>query len=191
MVSAPAKHDPGDRCEPPEMSAVVQRNIRALVQVRQEQDSQRSLSTRVADGVTAFAGSMWCVYVHALLFGAWAAVNVGWLPGVKRFDPTFVILATFASVEAIFLSTFILISQNRMQRIADRRADLDLQISLLTEHELTRVAQLLDGVARRVDTPRPPDEEMRQVTRDVRPEAVVRELDKAEAEAEQRAAADS
>jgi uncharacterized membrane protein len=56
-------------------------------------------------------------------------------------------LAMAASVEAIFLSTFILISQNRMQRLADRRAELDLQISLLTEHELTRAIQLLDEVA--------------------------------------------
>ena len=176
--------NPDDACEPPHMADVVQRNIRALVEVRRAADARRTASDRIADAVTAFAGTMWCVYLHALLFGTWAVVNLGWVPGVKRFDPTFVILATFASVEAIFLSTFILISQNRMQRLADRRADLDLQISLLTEHELTRVAQLLDGVARRLDAPRPPEDELRQIKRDIRPEAVVRELEKAEGGAE-------
>jgi uncharacterized membrane protein len=178
--------NPDDPCvdDPPQMADVVQRNIRALIDVRRAADARRTASDRTADAVTAFAGTMWCVYAHALLFGAWAVVNAGWIPGVKRFDPTFVILATFASVEAIFLSTFILISQNRMQRLADRRADLDLQISLLTEHELTRVAQLLDGVARRLDAPRPSEEELQQIKRDVRPEAVVRELEKAEGNAD-------
>jgi uncharacterized membrane protein len=178
MVAEPAK--PDEACDTPEMAEVVQRNIRALVDVRRAEDARRGMSDRIADAVTRFAGTMWCVYVHAALIGAWVAVNGGWVPGVRRFDPTFVLLATFASVEAIFLSTFILISQNRMQRMADRRADLDLQISLLTEHELTRVAQLLDGVARRLDAPLPPEEELAQIKRDVRPEAVVRELEKAE-----------
>jgi uncharacterized membrane protein len=182
MVANPT--NPDDTCDPPEMTDVVQRNIRALLRVRRDEEARRRASDRIADAVTAFAGSMWCVYVHALLFGAWAAVNLGWIPAVKSFDPTFVILATFASVEAIFLSTFILISQNRMQRVADKRADLDLQISLLTEHELTRVAQLLDGVAQRLDAPRPPEEELRQIKRDVHPEAVVRELERAEADRE-------
>ena len=173
--------NPDDACEPPQMAEVVHRNIRALTEVRRAEDQRRSLSDRLADAVTGFAGTMWCVYVHVAIFGAWAAINAGWVPGVKRFDPTFVILATVASVEALFLTIFILTSQNRMQRMADRRADLDLQISLLTEHELTRVAQLLDGVARRLGAPLPPEEEMRQVKQDIRPEAVVRELEKADA----------
>ena len=68
-------------------------------------------------------------------------MNLGRLP-VKKFDPSFVVLAMFASVEAIFISTFVMISQNRMQQIADKRADLDLHVSLLAEHEITRLIQL-------------------------------------------------
>jgi hypothetical protein len=70
------------------------------------------------------------VYLHLSLFGFWIIANLGWIPAVPRWDESFVVLAMIASVEAIFLSTFVLISQNRMAAAADKRADLDLQINL-------------------------------------------------------------
>ena len=89
------------------------------------------------------------VYVHLALYGAWIAVNLGAVPGIPEFDPSFVVLAMVASVEAIFLSTFVLISQNRMMVAADKRADLDLHVSLLTEHELTKLVELVAALAER------------------------------------------
>jgi uncharacterized membrane protein len=77
------------------------------------------------------------ICVHAVIFGGWIVVNLGWTP-LPPFDPSFVVLAMVASVEAIFLSTFVLIMQNRLAALADERAELDLQISLLAEHEITR-----------------------------------------------------
>lgn len=82
------------------------------------------------------------VYLHLVLFGGWIITNVKWSP-LPKFDPSFVILAMFASVEAIFLSTFVLITQNRLANQASRRAELDLQISLLSEHEITRLVNSL------------------------------------------------
>jgi uncharacterized membrane protein len=82
------------------------------------------------------------VYFNAVLFGCWLLINLGWL-GLRPFDPSFVVLAMLASVDAIFLSTFILISQNRIRAMAEKRADLDLQISLLAEHEITQGLQLV------------------------------------------------
>ena len=76
------------------------------------------------------------VYLHIVLFGFWIIVNLSLVPGMPEFDPSLVILAMVASVEAIFLSTFILITQNRMSAAAEKRAELDLQISLLAEHEV-------------------------------------------------------
>jgi uncharacterized membrane protein len=168
----------------PGMSTVVHRNIRALVEVRRREEGRKRPTDRVADAITRFAGSMWCVYGHAALFGAWLFVNgLDVVPGRLKWDPyPFVMLAMFASVEAIFLSTFILISQNRMQRVADRRSELDLQIGLLTEHELTRAIHLLDAVARRLDAPRPPDPELDEIKTDVHPERVVEEIERAEKE---------
>src|SRR3546814_9970252 len=80
-------------------------------------------------------------------------MNSGLFPWLPAFDPDLVKLAMAASVEAIFLSTFILMTQNRMSAVADKRADLDLHIVLLTEHELTRLADLLMRIAERLDIP--------------------------------------
>jgi uncharacterized membrane protein len=172
----------------PEMSRVVQRNIDALLQVRRSEERRRSTSDRIADTITAFAGSMWCVYAHALAFGAWIIINLGWVRGIRPFDPfPFVMLAMIASVEAIFLSTFILITQNRMQRLADRRAELDLQISLLSEHELTRAVRMIDDIAHKLGAYRPPEQELEEIKRDIHPQEVVREIEKAAANTEESA----
>jgi uncharacterized membrane protein len=107
------------------MARVIDRNIQALLEHRQEQQVSRSRQERIADAVTRFTGSMRFVYIHLVVFGTWIVTNLGWLP-FPRFDPSFVVLAMVASVEAIFLSTFVLIPQNRMAALADKRADLDL-----------------------------------------------------------------
>lgn len=127
---------------------VLDRNISTLVEMRKEAEARKPRQDRIADAITRFTGSMTFVSIHAVLFGAWIVVNLGWVPAVPRFDPSFVVLAMAASVEAIFLSTFVLISQNRMQAQDEKRAELDLQISLLAEHEVTQVVQVLDAVAR-------------------------------------------
>jgi len=98
---------------------------------------------------------------------------------VPRWDESFVVLAMIASVEAIFLSTFVLISQNRMQAAADKRADLDLQISLLAEHEVTKLAALVSEIGKRLGVETEVDDELREIKRDVAPEAVLDEIDAA------------
>jgi uncharacterized membrane protein len=91
-----------------------------------------------------------------------------------------VILATAASVEAIFLSTFVLISQNRAAKAADRRADLDLQINLLTEHEVTRLITLTTAIAEQLGIRESKDPALRELERDVAPEAVLDTLEATE-----------
>jgi uncharacterized membrane protein len=164
------------------MARVVDRNIRALLEQRQEQQGSRSRQERIADAVTRFTGSMRFVYIHLLLFGSWIVTNLGWLPGVSRFDPSFVVLAMVASVEAIFLSTFVLISQNRMSALADKRADLDLQVSLLAEHEITRLISLVTAMAERMGLDQAQDPELSELSRDVRPEKVMETMEAHERE---------
>jgi uncharacterized membrane protein len=161
--------------ELPELAGVVERNIRTLLEQRREHERRRSLDERIADAVTYFAGSMRFVYLHVVVFGLWIAINLGWLP-VRPFDPTFVVLAMAASVEAIFLSTFVLISQNRMAALADKRADLDLQISLLAEHEISRVIALLTVIAERMDIEQARDPELAELARDVEPQRVMERI---------------
>jgi uncharacterized membrane protein len=162
------------------MNRTLRENIESLARRRQEDIAKSSLSERISDRITGFAGSMTFVAIHVLLYGSWIAVNAGWIPGLPRFDPSLVLLAMAASVEAIFLSTFVLISQNRMMEAADRRADLDLHISLLAEHELTRLARLSARIAEKLEVP-VDDPDFEEVTHNVEPTAVLDELERLQA----------
>ena len=161
----------------PGMNATLAANI-AQLRARAAADEVRSsLATRIADRITAFTGSMLFVLLHLIFYGGWLAANLGWIPGVPRFDPSFVMLAMEASVEAIFLSTFVLISQNRMAVSSERRAELDLHINLLTEHELTKLANLVAQIAERVGVTET-DPEFHEIRKDVEPERVLDALER-------------
>lgn len=168
--------------EPPpgSLTGVVERNIAAVLARRKRDEIQRGRQDRLADAISRFTGSMLFVYIHLVLFGAWIIVNLGWVPGVRRFDPSFVVLAMFASVESIFLSTFVLITQNHMAAEADRRADLDLQISLLSEHEVTRLISLTAAIARKLELPEGNEPELHELAQDVVPEHVLDEIERTE-----------
>ena len=127
----------------------------------------------MAERISRFAGSMRFVYLHAVLYGFWIAANIGIVSAVEPWDPTLVVLAMIASVEAIFLSTFILIGQNRMAASADRRAELDLQISLLAEREITKLVELVSGIAARIGVEQPNRAEIEEMKREVAPETVL------------------
>lgn len=159
------------------LSETLERNIAALSERRRAEQAHASFQLRLAEAVTRFTGSMAFVYLHVVLVALWVAVNVGAVPSAAPFDPSFVILATVASVEAIFLSTFVLISQNRMQADADRRADLDLHISLLTEHELTKLASVVGAIAEKVGVELQRTEQVEEIERDIDPERVLDELE--------------
>jgi uncharacterized membrane protein len=161
-----------------ELGEVVNRNIRALIEHRRAEDRHRRLSDRAAGTITRFTGSMAFVYLHVLIFGLWILVNAGMVPG-PRFDPSFVILAMAASVEAIFLSTFVLITQNRMGAQAEKRAELDLQISLLAEHEITRLMQLVIEIGERLKIEGVKDPDLEELRRDVQPERVLDRIEEA------------
>ncbi|MGD9510532.1 MAG: DUF1003 domain-containing protein [Geminicoccaceae bacterium] len=160
------------------LSPVLERNIRALQRRRRKDEKEASAEERIADAVTRFTGSMRFVYLHLALFGFWIGANLGWMPGVSAWDPSFVVLAMIASVEAIFLSTFVLISQNRMAAVAERQADLDLQISLLAEHEVTKLVMLTSAIAEHMGVRTQADDEVEEITRDVAPEAVLDEIER-------------
>jgi len=156
-------------------------NIEAFDQRRRASEANAGASERISAAITRFAGSMRFVLIHAVAFALWIGINVGIVPIVPRFDPSLVILAMLASVEAIFISTFVLIAQNRMAAAADRRADLDLHMGLLVEAELTRLAELTGRIATRVGVS-PDDPEFHEVTRPVDPARVLDELERREAD---------
>lgn len=118
------------------------------------------------------------VYAHMALYGTWIAVK-NLLSNLPHFDPAFVVLAMVASVEAIFLSTFVLISQNRAKAAADKRDNLDLHINLLAEHELTNLIILVATIAKHLEIRSPVDSDLHEITRDVEP-AVLAEIEQRE-----------
>jgi uncharacterized membrane protein len=161
---------------PAELTGVVERNIRALLERRRADDHRRGWQDQLADNITRFTGSMRFVYLHLLVFGLWIVVNLPWSP-LPRFDPSYVVLAMVASVEAIFLSTFILISQNRITAEADKRADLDLHISLLAEHEISRLIRLVTAMARQMKIHTAEDPELAELAQDVAPENILNTME--------------
>jgi uncharacterized membrane protein len=166
------------RTRNPRLARVVERNIATLCEIRQQMEAGRGLRDRVADRVTRWSGSMAFACLHAAWFAGWVIVNLGLTP-LRPFDPfPFGLLTMIVSLEAIFLSVFVLVSQNRMQAIADQRADLDLQINLLAEYEVTRTLTLVAAIAERLGLDEARDPELDELERQTSPELVLEEMEK-------------
>jgi uncharacterized membrane protein len=132
----------------PALTHAIERYIRTIIHMRMKAASERSREERAADSITAFSGRMLFIYINAAFFAGWFLLNTGRF-GLRPFDPyPYGLLTMIVSLEAIFLALFVLASQNRMTRQADKRSHLDLQIDLLAEREMTAVLQLLQDIAR-------------------------------------------
>jgi uncharacterized membrane protein len=170
----------------PALSNVLERNIRTIIRLRLQAARDRGLQDRLADAITSFAGRMAFVYVHVLWFGAWIVLNTGRF-GTRPFDPfPYGLLTMIVSLEAIFLATFILISQNRLSAESERRADLGLQIGLLTEHELTRALHMLDAIQDKVGIDNDRDAELADLEMETKPEDVLAEIERVQRRASRR-----
>ena len=164
----------------PALSNVIQRNIRKIIHIRQKAVSEQSLQDRIANGMTYFSGSMGFFYVHIAWFGLWFILNTGHL-GITPFDPyPYGFLTMVVSLEAIFLATFVLISQNLQARETERLTDLGLQTSLLTEHELTRVLQMLHAIQLKIGISNDDDRNLADadLEMETRPEDVLAEIER-------------
>ena len=160
-----------------ELAKIVEQNIEAIETHRREAESARNVQERIADAITWFSGSLPFVYFHAAAFVLWIAFNIG-IAGLPAFDPyPFGMLTTIVSLEAIFLSTFVLVSQNRQALIAERRAELDLHINLLSEHEITRILIIAHEISKRLNIATEATKELVELEKDVKPESVLRELE--------------
>lgn len=160
-------------------SKVLDRNINALLEQRRRDAEGLGREDRIAGAISRFAGSMAFVYLHLLVFGTWIVTNLGWVPFVPVFDPSLVILAMAASVEAIFISTFVMINQNRMAREEDKRAELSLQISLLAEHETTKLISMVSAITTHLNIPIEVEEgEIEEMKRNVPPETILEEIER-------------
>ncbi len=154
-------------------SNVVERNVRALVRHAAQQEHAKSTADRIAATISSFVGSMSFITFHAVAFGVWAAIDMGWIPAIHNFDPSFTKLGTFASVEAIFIATFVLIAQNRMAEQEEIRNHLDVQVSLLNEHETTHILRLVAAMSDKMGLSEARDPEIQELLRDVQPQEMI------------------
>jgi uncharacterized membrane protein len=162
----------------PALSKVIERNIRTIIRLRLREASKRGLQDKIADVITSFSGRMIFAYLHILWFVVWILLNTGSF-GLQPFDPfPYGLLTMVVSLEAIFLSTFVLISQNRLSRETEHRAELDMHIGLLTEHELTRVLQMLDVIQDKLGIENDQDSDLTDLEMETRPEDVLAEIDR-------------
>ena len=139
---------------PPAAPQAVEENIDAVKVWEQAALDQRTGAVRFSEWVTRVLGGGTSLALHALWFGSWLLANSRIVPGLEPFDRfPFPLLTTMVSLEAIFLSLFVLASQNRLTTQADKRAHLDLQIDLLAEREMTAVLVMVADLAHHLKAP--------------------------------------
>ena len=169
---------PSEYHTPRTVEDVTERNVQAIGQLEEAAKANRSSTDRLADVIARFCGSMTFVWVHVVLFGGWVIANAS--PGIKHFDPfPFTFLTFVVSLEAIFLSTFILISQNHETRLSERRNQLDLQINLLTEQENTKMLRMLERIAQKVGAETDDDPSLQVLDQATSPEKLVEQIEQA------------
>lgn len=157
---------------------VTRENVRAMRRLEDLALGHRSHADRFAALVARFCGSIAFVWIHVAVFACWIVWNA--LPGLPHFDPyPFTFLTLCVSLEAIFLSSFILIQQNYEMRITERRNQLDLQINLLAEQENTKTLQLLDRIAKKMGLYDDDDPEIEVLEQATRPETLARQIEDA------------
>lgn len=163
-------------------------NVEEIARLEQRDQLKMSRSDRIANHLAGFSGSMVFVWIHVVLFSAWIIVNSGVFPG-RAFDPfPYGLLTVVVSLEAIFLSTFVLISQNRQAALADRRAKVDLQVNMIAEQEITKVIQMVTELSEHLGvTLRDP--ELRAMARPTDVKRVMDAIDNAEKDVDPKGAA--
>ncbi|HLL60705.1 MAG TPA: DUF1003 domain-containing protein [Candidatus Nitrosocosmicus sp.] len=111
----------------------------------------RSLLTNIADLLTSFTGTPNFLIANVIFFILWILINVNFIPGIVPFDPyPFGFLTMMVSLEAIFLSIFVLISQNRSSYISTMREEVSLRVNLIAEEEITKILEILAEVRKKV-----------------------------------------
>lgn len=154
-------------------------NVEAIIKLEETARAHRSAADRISSAIAQFCGSMAFVWVHVVWFGAWIVCNT--VPGLPHFDAfPFTFLTLVVSLEAIFLSTFILISQNMDTRLSERRNHLDLQINLLAEQENTKMLLLLARIAEKLEVRCDDDPSIAVLEQATRPDHLAKQIEKAD-----------
>jgi uncharacterized membrane protein len=153
----------------------IAKNVETILGLEHAAKMNRTTSELIANAVARFCGSITFVWVNAAWFALWIFINT--VPGIKHVDPfPFTLLTLMVSLEAIFLSTFILTSQNLETKLAERRNHLDLQINLLSEQENTQMLAILDAIAKKVGADLTNVPQVKVLREDTQPETLAQHI---------------
>ncbi len=131
----------------PLVADIVHKNIKKMLQLRKQNEERRGLPNRIADKITQYIGSISFAVIHLVFIFLWVGVNSSWSPKEWNFDPSpYTLLSTVLTVEALFMAIFILMNQNEMKDDSQNKDDLNIQIDLLTEHEVTKIMSKVEKI---------------------------------------------
>jgi len=156
--------------------ASVAENIDRIIRVEEDALERRSRGEAMVDAVGGFVGTVPFVLLQILAWVAWVTVNSGRV-GVAAFDPfPFPLASAITSFEAVLIAAFVLVKQNRISAIVDRRDHLDLQVNLRTERQATQIIQMVDRLSAHVGLQHDHDANGRELGQNVAIEHFVDEL---------------
>lgn len=160
-------------------SIQIQKNIETIMEIEKSTISSRSVAEHFADKITVFAGSTPFIILHIIWFVLWGLINFNLVAGIAAFDPfPFSFLTLIVSLEVIFLTLLVLMSQNRMTKEADKRAHLELQINLLAEQESTITLKFVQKIAKHMGVELEADEIAQQLSEETNLQHMSESLDK-------------
>lgn len=155
----------------PEKKEQAQKSHQAYRSFRAKFQSQRRPIETAADNITAFFGSISFAVLHIFWFTAWILINTGKISGLEPFDPyPFGLLTMIVSLEAIFLSVFVLVSQNRSEQVSDLRQEIDFQINTQAEQEITKLIYMIHDIHQHLGLSHKNDKELKQMMKKIDPE---------------------
>ena len=141
--------------------------------IQRRLDDRRTLGEKFADGIVLWFGTFSFCVLHAVFFGVWVSANLGKIQAIPIFDPyPFNLLTMTVSLEAIFLSVFVLINQNRASKIADLRQEIDLQVNMIAEQEITKVIHLVSYLMKHMEVPMEKDPELKRMMKPLNHEQI-------------------
>ena len=157
--------------------ASIAENIDQIIRVEKDALERRSRAEAVVDAIGGFVGTPRFVVLQAVAFTVWVTVNSVKFLGIVAFDPfPFPLLSAITAFEAVLIAAFVLMKQNRISVIVDRRDHLDLQVNLRTERQATQIIQMLDRLSAHVGFEHDHDADGRELGQPVAIEHLVDEL---------------
>lgn len=165
--------------EIPQEAKTTRARQRVIHSVEARLNERRTFGEKMADALVRWFGNFRFALLNLFFFASWIGINLGYIPGIQIFDPPpFIMLINVVSLEAIFLSIFVLISQNRESRISDLREEFDLQVNMVAEQEVTKIIHLVAYIIKHLNIPYEKDPELKRMMRPLDTEEIRSELER-------------